>query len=444
MGQRTDAQLTTEANVIKNETIEGANTADRVGEMLVNMIDSKLNNADAATDYLAIDGSNANTTIDTGAQSINTKSLHIKGTNGAGHLALKHQNSNITANGNESAIGANSSGNPVWKNDGNTIESIVTNDQLGPIIVGLTEKSNVVNADSLPLSDSENGNASRKITWLSIKFALKAYFDTLYWTVVDATNSVKGIMKLYTDTGSNTDGTMTQSAITTALDTKENSILTDQTIFIDFAFDTSQGSAAHYNPGTQGGAGQAGALVTTTYTNAFGVFRLTSGTTANSGLSLQVNPAQIGTFRPGTYAGTFIGRVNMNQLSNGTERYITRIGLITAAYNANPTSGIFFRYSDNVNSGFYECVCRNGGSETVISTTVAPAISTNWDKLEWRINAGGTSVEFFINNVSQGSLTTNIPTTTYLLIWFVLHKVIGSASQLMDIDYYYFKLTRTL
>lgn len=43
MAQKTDAQLTTEALVIKNETTAGANTANRLGEMYVDIIDSKVN-----------------------------------------------------------------------------------------------------------------------------------------------------------------------------------------------------------------------------------------------------------------------------------------------------------------------------------------------------------------------------------------------------------------
>lgn len=42
----------------------------------------------------------------------------------------------------------------------------------------------------------------------------------------DATSSVKGVMKLYSATGSNTDGTMTQMAILTALNLKSNSVWT--------------------------------------------------------------------------------------------------------------------------------------------------------------------------------------------------------------------------
>lgn len=43
MAQRTDGQLTTEANIIRDETAVGANTALRVGTMLDNLIDSKIN-----------------------------------------------------------------------------------------------------------------------------------------------------------------------------------------------------------------------------------------------------------------------------------------------------------------------------------------------------------------------------------------------------------------
>jgi len=46
--QKTDAQLITEANIIKDETTPRANSAERVGEMLVNVIDSKLNKDDYA------------------------------------------------------------------------------------------------------------------------------------------------------------------------------------------------------------------------------------------------------------------------------------------------------------------------------------------------------------------------------------------------------------
>ena len=57
--------------------------------------------------------------------SLNAKSIHAKGTAGNGHLGLKHQSSGASAVGSESVIYADAVGNPKWKNDGNTVQSVM-------------------------------------------------------------------------------------------------------------------------------------------------------------------------------------------------------------------------------------------------------------------------------------------------------------------------------
>lgn len=452
MSQKTDAQLLVQANVIKNETQIGQNTATRVGNMFVDSIDSKLNKDEASTtyleitdaaneylsianaenEYLKIDGANANADIDIDGFSINAKSLHVKGTGGAGHVGLKHQNANITASGNESSIGANSSGNPVWKNANHALETMMTNDQFGPIVNAMTAKTTAIDADMMPLIDSAASNAGKKITWANIKATLKTYFDTLYQVVLESGTNIKTI-----------NGTSVLGSGNISIPSFDPAL--SHVIFFDFSFDRiSAGSLTQYTIGTQAGAGQGGALLDGTYTNAVGVYRLTSGTTAASGLAWISPGSTTSVYRPGMCAATFLTRANVSALSTASERYIARIGFFGALiYNANPTNGIFFRYTDNVNSGYYECVCRNSNTETVINTTIAPAISTNWDKLEIRFNAAGTSIQFLINDVSQGSITTNIPTTIYHIMIVNLQKVGGSASQLLDVDYVYFNTTKS-
>ncbi len=85
---------------------------------------------------LAIDGSNSNQDIDIGAYALNAGSLKINGTNGAGHIHLKHQASDATSQANGTTIFADSLGDLKWKNDnlyyttlltsGNTADRVYT------------------------------------------------------------------------------------------------------------------------------------------------------------------------------------------------------------------------------------------------------------------------------------------------------------------------------
>lgn len=174
-------------------------------------------------------GANSNVELDT--YSLNAKSLHVKGTGGAGHLGLKHQSSNITASASESSIGADISGNPVWKNDGNTLDylqlksekdvntgyvgrdssgglSIVdatitsttastlafissakkiisaTGALLGTWFQTLTADTNPVDADTIIVNDSTASFEAKKVTWANIKATLLLYFNTTWFSTL--------------------------------------------------------------------------------------------------------------------------------------------------------------------------------------------------------------------------------------------------------------------
>lgn len=47
-------------------------------------------------------------------------------------------------------------------------------------VAGATTKTTPVDADSVPLVDSADSNALKRVTWANIKATLKTYFDTLY------------------------------------------------------------------------------------------------------------------------------------------------------------------------------------------------------------------------------------------------------------------------
>jgi hypothetical protein len=73
---------------------------------------------------LDLDGGNANQDIDIDGFGLNAKHFKVNGTHGAGHIGLKHQSANISASASESSIGADSVGDPVWKNDGGPIDKL--------------------------------------------------------------------------------------------------------------------------------------------------------------------------------------------------------------------------------------------------------------------------------------------------------------------------------
>ena len=80
--------------------------------------------------------------VDLGNNGLDAKFVKIKGTAGNGHLNLKHQSSGATAGGSESVLYADNSGNPAWKNDGNALQSILTNSNITQVITnGVTDKA---------------------------------------------------------------------------------------------------------------------------------------------------------------------------------------------------------------------------------------------------------------------------------------------------------------
>ena len=94
-------------------------------------------------------GATADVDLDTNG--LDAKFVKIKGTGGDGHLNLKHQSSASTAGGSESVIYADASGNPKWKNDGNTVESILTS--TGGLLTGALNEAKGANIASAATTD---------------------------------------------------------------------------------------------------------------------------------------------------------------------------------------------------------------------------------------------------------------------------------------------------
>lgn len=93
-------------------------------EVIGNIEDRLTDLEEALPEYVPYTGATADVDLDTNG--LDAKFLKIKGTNGAGHLGMKHQASNPTAGGQETVIFAGSDGDPRFKNDGNAIEQFAS------------------------------------------------------------------------------------------------------------------------------------------------------------------------------------------------------------------------------------------------------------------------------------------------------------------------------
>lgn len=97
--------------------------------------------------------------------------------------------------------------------------------------------------------------------------------------------------------------------------------------------------------------------------------------------------------------------LEVSTLSDATDRYTFLSGMSSSS-TSSTASGAYFKYSDNINGGNWQCVTRNGASETAFDSGVTVNTGTKYDLLVlYRPDA---SVAFFINDVYVGQSTTNI------------------------------------
>lgn len=127
----------------------------------------------------------------------------------------------------------------------------------------------------------------------------------------------------------------------------------------------------------------------------------------------------------------------VNGLSTGTDRYTVRCGL-GLTNTGDGTDAVWFRYTDNVNSGKWQAVTRESSNETAVDTGVAP-ITDPWQTLEFVVADDASEIEFFIDGASVATISTNLPSDVGLS--FVPANIIKSAgtqARSVSIDAYWY------
>jgi hypothetical protein len=190
--------------------------------------------------------------------------------------------------------------------------------------------------------------------------------------------------------------------------------------------------------GESTGAGSS-ILTTSTYpnrTNQQGVLRLATGTTTTGLAQGRLGDNNAGSHYLGGGVYTLQFFVNIETLSDVTNRFYDIFGATTNSTFSN-TSGMFFVYDEGIGvygaaSPNWKCITRNGGAITSTITSV-PVVASQWYVLRIVVNSAGTSIEFFIDGVSVATHTTNLPTLVTPRIAHV--KTTGTTSRNAFVDY---------
>lgn len=135
--------------------------------------------------------------------------------------------------------------------------------------------------------------------------------------------------------------------------------------------------------------------------------------------------------------------VRVTTLSTGSERFQFLSGFSATNNSTSISNGVLFAYDEGgVSNG--STASANWQVATMASnvrswTTTSVAVTAGqWYKLTAIINAAGTSVDFYIDDVLVKTETTNIPTLA-VGIMTQLYKSVGTTARTVDVDYISFK-----
>jgi hypothetical protein len=167
-----------------------------------------------------------------------------------------------------------------------------------------------------------------------------------------------------------------------------------------------------------------------------GLLTCSTGTTA-TGRAGALTGASIIRFGGGLI--TLEALINIGTLSNATDRYIIRLGLLDTV-SADAVDGAYFEYDESTSANWRTCTASNSART---KTSSNQAVQTGWHKLRIDVWSNASSVDFYYDGAYLRSETTNIPTAagreTGVGFWIV--KSAGTTARSFDVDYIFLRQT---
>jgi hypothetical protein len=131
-------------------------------------------------------------------------------------------------------------------------------------------------------------------------------------------------------------------------------------------------------------------------------------------------------------------RIRIPNLSDGTNSYNIRIGMVNSLNQVNIGDGCIFTYdlsgtqTGSSASSNWQALTANTNVRTFTNTATSVSANT-WVKL--RIVANSSNVFFYVNNTLVATHTTNIPTSVNLVPYIDIRKTAGSTARTLEVDY---------
>jgi len=149
-------------------------------------------------------------------------------------------------------------------------------------------------------------------------------------------------------------------------------------------------------------------------TNRFGMIRLTTGTTATGRASIDTLTASASPLSLNFGGGTVVFEADfqVTAVPTGAQSYSLRIGFMNSPNQlhtrADIVAGIYFELDWDGAAARYSLITIQSGTETRTTLTGTPDTSRHIVTLV--VNPAGTSVTAYIDDVSVGTSSTNVPT----------------------------------
>ena len=185
-----------------------------------------------------------------------------------------------------------------------------------------------------------------------------------------------------------------------------------------------------------------GAITFPQRTDTVGTFRfaLSTDTTSQAAILMPTTIAAFNIPVNGTYS--LQAGVLFNNVPATASRWIWRTSLLNTTLVSGQQAGVGIRlaWSPSASTPVFQCFAFDGVTETNITSNITATTST-WYSFAFTMTAR-TSVQYWINGISQGTITQNIPQAALQVFLSLNNNGVNTTAASVDVDCLQYKYTR--